>query len=62
MLNNILKMERKYLCPYPWAILSINNSLLLSFSLSAAAAAAAAAAGFGVTANLVVSEAQRKCN
>jgi len=59
MLNNILKMERKYLCPYPWAILSINNSLLLSFSLSAAAAAAA---GFGVTANLVVSEAQRKCN
>ena len=47
-------MGRKYLCPYSLAILSINNSLLLSFSLSAAAAAAAAT-GFGVTANLVVS-------
>lgn len=53
-------MGRKYLCPYSWAILNINNSLLLSFSLSAAAAASAA--GFGVTANLVVYEAQRKCN
>jgi hypothetical protein len=54
MLNNI-KMQKKYLCLYSSAIISINNSPLLSFSPGPSA-------GLRVTANLVASKAQPTCN